>query len=211
MLSILFFYKKFKRNKEILIFSGGKLFMLISKIKKYIVILIILLIIEACIVPIISATIKKDKNQSDNEKVEIVDTNFLGNGYINITVFEAWEMLNSTEDGRQILIDVRRWEEYTAERIDAPHPEDWPRWFPYELTSGGPGPIVNEGILLKIFMRFYKGKEIIIYCRTARRTGITAQILVDNGFQGTVYNMLGGITEWKAQGFPTVEGLIPFT
>jgi len=193
---------------------------------KGIVLIIICLFIGASIVPVISVTINKTntKTVNDNllsitkkveynpnsENTESIDTNFLDNGYINITVFEAWDMLNSTEDGKQILIDVRRWEEYAAERIDTPYSEDWPRWFPYELTSDGPGPIKNEGILLKIFMWIYEDKEIIIYCRTARRTGITAQILVDNGFQGAVYNMLGGITEWKAEGFPTVEGLFPF-
>ena len=129
------------------------------------------------------------------------------NGYINVTALEAWELMNNTEDGRQIPIDIRRWDEYISERIIPPFPEDWPRWFPYELKSGGPGPIKNEGVFLQIFMRIYSNKEIIIYCRTGRRTGISAQILVENGFTGTIYNMVNGITEWKTEGLPTVEGL----
>jgi len=124
-------------------------------------------------------------------------------GYINITARETWDMMNNTEDGRQIPIDIRRFDEYASERIIPPFPEDWPRWFPYELKSGGPGPIKNEGILLKLFMSIYKSKEIIIYCRTGRRTGISAQILIDNGFSGVLYNMVGGITDWKAEGLPT--------
>ena len=105
--------------------------------------------------------------------------------------------MNNSDDGRQIPIDIRRWDEYSSERIDTPNLGDWPRWFPYEFTSGGPGPIKNEGILLDIFMKIYENKEIIIYCRTGRRTGISAQILVDNGFSGIIYNMVNGITEWK--------------
>jgi len=129
------------------------------------------------------------------------------NGYINITAVEAWELMNNTEDGRQIPIDIRRFDEYFTERIITPNQDDRPRWFPYELTSDGPGPIKNEGFLLEIFMKIYNDKEIILYCRTGRRTGLAAQILVDHGFTGTIYNMVNGITEWKTEGLPTIEGI----
>jgi len=132
--------------------------------------------------------------------------NLKSNGYINITALEAWDLMNNSDDGRQIPIDIRRWDEYSSERIETPNQEDWPRWFAYEFTSGGPGFIKNEGIILAIFMRVYQDKEIIIYCRTGRRTGISAQILVDNGFSGIIYNMVNGITEWKSVGLPTIEG-----
>jgi len=132
--------------------------------------------------------------------------NLKSDGYINITALEAWDLMNNSDDGRQIPIDIRRWDEYSSERIETPNQEDWPRWFPYEFTSGGPGPIKNEGFLLDIFMRIYQNKEVIIYCRTGRRTGISAQILVDNGFSGIIYNMVNGITEWKSVGLPTIEG-----
>ena len=32
------------------------------------------------------------------------------------------------------------------------------------------------------------------------------EILLNNNFTGAIYNMLGGITEWKAQGLPTTAG-----
>ena len=144
----------------------------------------------------------KFNNTEKNDLVSSVEFN----GYINITALEAWNLMNNSEDGRQIPIDIRRWGEYSSERIETPNQEDWPRWFPYEYTSDGPGPIKNEGILLDIFMRIYSGKEIIIYCRTGRRTGISAQILVNHGFNGVIYNMVDGITEWKAIGLPTIQG-----
>ena len=125
------------------------------------------------------------------------------NGISNISAKEAWDLMKNTEDGRQIPIDMRRPGEYFNERIVPPQPEDWPRWFPYEIQSGGPGPIKNEGILLDLFISHYNDKEIIIYCRTGRRTDLAAQILIDNGFQGKLYNMVDGITEWKAEGLPT--------
>lgn len=125
------------------------------------------------------------------------------NEYIDISAQEAWELMNNPEDGRQIPIDTRRLDEYVNERIVTPHPKDWPRWFPYELQSDGPGPVKNEGILLELFISHYNDEEIIIYCRTGRRTGLAAQLLIDNGFQGKLYNMKDGITEWKAEGLPT--------
>jgi len=99
-------------------------------------------------------------------------------------------------------MDMRRLDEYVYERIVSPD-DSWIRWFPYELTSDGLGPIKNQGILLKIFMNIYGDKEIIIYCRSGRRTGLAAQILTDNDSTGTVYNLVGGINSWKSSGLPT--------
>ncbi len=45
-----------------------------------------------------------------------------------------------------------------------------------------------------------KEKAYLIYCRTARRTGETMDIMRELGFR-EVYNMLGGINEWEAEGF----------
>ena len=59
----------------------------------------------------------------------------------------------------------------------------------------------NETIVQE-FMSFYEGKEIIIYCRSGSRSVTASNMLVDNGFVGTIYNMLGGINAWKAAGFP---------
>lgn len=128
-------------------------------------------------------------------------------GFFNITVFETWDMLNTTSEDKPVLIDVRRIDEYFTERIKTPYPEDWPRWFPYQYRYNilG-GAIMNQGVLLQAFMRYYDGKEIILYCRTANRTFFSAEILVENGFNGIVYNMVGGIVEWKHVGLPTVQG-----
>ena len=55
----------------------------------------------------------------------------------------------------------------------------------------------------------YYGKEVILYCKSGVRSEIAAQILVDNKFYGTIYNMLGGITDWKAAGYPTKSNQPP--
>ena len=124
---------------------------------------------------------------------------------IDISAQEAWDLIVDPNSGIENPIDMRRLDEYVNERIELPNDKN-PTWFPYELTSDGPGPIKNEGVLLKLFINIYQGKDILIYCRTGRRTGLAAQILIENGFEGTIYNMDDGITEWKTIGLPTSQG-----
>ena len=48
-----------------------------------------------------------------------------------------------------------------------------------------------------------KNKTYLIYCRTGRRTGLTIDTMEELGFL-QVYNMVGGITQWKINGYPIV-------
>ncbi len=126
----------------------------------------------------------------------------LGDGYTDITVEEAWALLNDTSNGIQIPIDVRFDVEWAEEHIDTPPPEN-PRHSCVCSWS-------NETTLQE-FMSLYKGKEIILYCKSGGRSVTAASILVENEFDGTIYNMLGGITEWKNAGYPTIGNLPPGT
>lgn len=45
--------------------------------------------------------------------------------------------------------------------------------------------------------------EILLYCRTGRRSANAARILNENGYH-KVYNMLGGITAWTNAGYTVV-------
>jgi len=126
----------------------------------------------------------------------------LDDGYTDITVEEAWNLLNDTSNGIQIPIDVRTDDEWKDEHIDTPPPENPRHHNFYEWD--------NENILME-FMLLYHGKEIVIYCRTGGRSVSAANILIDNGFNGTIYNMLGGITAWNATGFPTIGNRPPET
>ncbi len=124
------------------------------------------------------------------------------NDYIDITVEEAWVMLNdpSPENGIQLPIDVRTDDEWKIEHIDTPAPEN-PIHYPLDELQDPTG--------LQTFLSAYDGKEIILYCRTGSRSVTAANILVNNEFNGTIYNMLGGITEWKSEGYPTIGNLPP--
>jgi len=119
-------------------------------------------------------------------------------GIINITVLEAWSMLESEEDGIQIPVDDRTFQEYFTERIATPHSYDKPILYPLQL--------IEIPLFRNIFFFLFEDKEVIIYCRSANRSYIAGNILFENGYQGVVYNMVGGINEWKAAGLPTVKG-----
>ena len=49
-----------------------------------------------------------------------------------------------------------------------------------------------------------KAKPYLIYCQSGGRSGRALDIMRDLGFE-EVYNVLGGILQWEADGFPTVE------
>lgn len=50
----------------------------------------------------------------------------------------------------------------------------------------------------------YRDRTIIVYCRTGHRSTSATEILQKHGFK--VMNMEGGITRWRAEHFPTVQG-----
>ena len=121
----------------------------------------------------------------------------MNNGIINITAEEAYAMCTNTGDGIQIPIDVRRIDEWRLERIDTPIPEH-PRWYLWDL-------IKNASILPK-FLFQYDGCEIIVYCKGGYRSWKAANNISDAGFNGVIYNMVGGITAWNTAGLPTAPG-----
>lgn len=48
----------------------------------------------------------------------------------------------------------------------------------------------------------YKDIEIIVYCGVGIRSALASENLVDNYNFTMIYNMLGGITDWIAKGYP---------
>jgi rhodanese-related sulfurtransferase len=121
-------------------------------------------------------------------------------GFTNITVQEAWEMLQCPCDGVQIPIDVRTLKEFLDERIDTPYFYNRPRLFPLQL--------MYKEFLFHFFMWQHSSEEIILYCRSGKRSFAAAKILVENNFDGKIYNMVGGIEAWKEAGYPTVKGFM---
>lgn len=100
--------------------------------------------------------------------------------YVNVTVTQAKSLIDLNPS--LVILDVRtKSEYYVGHLINAkliPHTELEDRLDELNKTD-----------------------EILVYCRTDRRSNIAAQILVDYGFQH-VCNMLGGITVWINEGYP---------
>ena len=158
-------------------------------IRKGIALIIMLLFIGLIISPSFST-----KQVSDY--IETIPSSITETGYTNLTVQEAWELLNDLAC-IEIPIDVRRIDEWRAGRIDTPFPEH-PRWYPLDLLK-------NSSILPK-FLFQYENCKIIIYCKGGYRSFVATKILIANNFAGMIYNIVGGITEWNGSGYPTVPG-----
>ncbi|MFO8133072.1 MAG: PKD domain-containing protein [Thermoplasmatota archaeon] len=117
-------------------------------------------------------------------------------GYETITPGEAYDLLTDSSS-LQIPVDVRMDGEWQSERIDTPYPE-FPRHFALSRLDS------QEG--METFKATYAGATVIVYCRSGGRSSTAAGLLDAAGFNGTVYNMQGGITAWKDQGYPTKIG-----
>ncbi|MEZ0323550.1 MAG: rhodanese-like domain-containing protein [Hydrogenothermaceae bacterium] len=47
----------------------------------------------------------------------------------------------------------------------------------------------------------FKDKKILVYCRSGNRSAVASRFLEQNGFK-QVYNLKGGIIEWKKSNLP---------
>ena len=167
--------------------------------KYYLTFCILFLLIGVIIGPSINA-ISNEKKHLSNISYKVNNLSQSNDGYIDITVEETWTFLNDTTNGIQIPIDVRTDNEWRSEHIDTPPPEN-PRH--HCLCAWDNLTIVQD------FISTYSGEIIILYCRSGGRSVAAAEILIENEFTGTIYNMLGGITAWKEAGFPTIPNLKP--
>jgi rhodanese-related sulfurtransferase len=89
-------------------------------------------------------------------------------------------------DAGAFILDVRQPEEWNAFHV----PDS--TWIPLaELASR-----VDE---------LPKDQEIVVVCRSGNRSAQGRDILLDAGFTQAT-SMAGGLTQWRAAGYPTVSG-----
>ncbi|MDD1745365.1 MAG: rhodanese-like domain-containing protein [Candidatus Methanoperedens sp.] len=102
--------------------------------------------------------------------------------YVDVSVQQGKEMI---DNGGVFILDVRTQEEYNEGHIMGSIliPVD-------ELDSR-----------LKELPR---DKKILVYCRTGHRSLTASEKLENSGFT-QLYNMNGGITEWKNAGYDVVK------
>lgn len=99
--------------------------------------------------------------------------------YIDVTPVEAQRKIERNK--KVLILDVRTKEEFS----------EW------HLKNAVNIPVQElEGRLDEL--EKYKDFEIIVYCKGGVRSKMAGEILVKNGFK-YVYNLSGGINEWKKQ------------
>ncbi|MDA8353812.1 MAG: rhodanese-like domain-containing protein [Firmicutes bacterium] len=85
---------------------------------------------------------------------------------------------DENERNRYVLVDVRRDEEYEAGHIPGA------RHIPHDQMESRAGELEP-----------YKDQDILLICRSGRRSVFAANVLADRGFQ-RLYNLKGGMLEW---------------
>lgn len=118
----------------------------------------------------------------DGCSVKLVEsTNYAltSSGYADVNVSEAKQMIESNPD--LVILDVRTLEEYESGHIEN-------------------AVLIPVSELESKLNELDKVKETLVYCRSGGRSATASQILIDNEFT-SVYNMLGGITAWRDEGY----------
>jgi rhodanese-related sulfurtransferase len=111
-----------------------------------------------------------------------------GESGITISPSLAYTLIQENESNPDfVLLDVRTPEEYATEHIAGSVLLDfYSDDFEDELD------------------KLDKSKMYLVYCRSGNRSSQSMPIMEDLGFI-KVYDMGGGINQWKAEGYPTVK------
>jgi rhodanese-related sulfurtransferase len=101
---------------------------------------------------------------------------------------EAYTLIQKNKDNPNfVILDVRTPKEFANEHIEnAINSDYYSETFKDDLNS------------------LDKNKTYLIYCRSGGRSKMALDIVKELGFR-EAYNMLGGITQWKAKGMPTTK------
>ena len=106
----------------------------------------------------------------------------------DITPQEAFTLIQNNQNNPDfVIIDVRTLEEFAEEHIENATNIDF-----YSET------------FRDMLNNLDKNKTYLIYCRVGGRSGSALDIMAELNFK-EVYNILGGINQWKAEGLPTVK------
>ena len=113
---------------------------------------------------------------------------------VNISPQEFVELSNPPR-----LIDVRS--EWEYKQFHAPNAINLS--LPRILMNNAPW--LRRYVLPQWFRELPKDEPIALICLTAHRSPIAAKQLIQTGFT-KVYNITGGMMEWRRLGFPTCKG-----
>ncbi|MGB8983944.1 MAG: rhodanese-like domain-containing protein [Anaerolineales bacterium] len=83
--------------------------------------------------------------------------------------------------------------------LDVRQPEEWNEFHIPGST------LIPLGELAARVDELPRDREIVVVCRSGNRSAQGRDILLDAGFT-QVTSMAGGVTQWRAAGYPTVSG-----
>ena len=83
--------------------------------------------------------------------------------------------------------------------LDVRQPDEWNEFHVPDST------LIPLGELASRVDELPKDQEIVIVCRSGNRSAQGRDILLEAGFT-RVTSMAGGLTQWKAAGYPTISG-----
>ena len=83
--------------------------------------------------------------------------------------------------------------------LDVRQPEEWNEFHVPDST------LIPLAELASRVNELPKEQEIVVVCRSGNRSAQGRDILLDAGF-AQVTSMAGGLTQWRAAGYPTVSG-----
>jgi rhodanese-related sulfurtransferase len=138
--------------------------------------LTVLLVLSAVLIASCTAKTETPNQQTPAQIIE------------NISPQEAFDLIQENKDNPDfVILDVRTPEEFAEEHIENAINIDF-----------------NSENFRDELDKLDKDKTYLIYCRSGNRSGKALEIMKELDFR-EVYNMSGGIIEWKTEGLPTVK------
>jgi len=108
---------------------------------------------------------------------------------IPISAEKVYKIISEKKD--YLILDVRTKEEFDGEHLESA------TLIPVDELEARLGELP-------------KNKPIIVYCMSGRRSTKASEILINNHFS-PVYNMTGGIEQWKKEGYPLLGNQVTTT
>jgi len=112
---------------------------------------------------------------------------YLFANFESVSPKEAYEMIQ--KDREVAILDVRTPGEYAQGHIKGA------RLVPVQRL---------ERALAEGELNTFRGKKVVVYCRSGMRSAAASRALADHGFRP--YNVQGGINAWRGDGLPVEAG-----
>jgi len=107
----------------------------------------------------------------------------------DLTPQQAWSMIRENKGNPNfVILDVRTPKEFFAAHIEGAVNLDF-----YALDFN------------KKLGKLDPAKTYLVYCKSGARSDAARKVMLKMGFK-KIYNMLGGITDWKKAGLPVISG-----